>query len=196
MFDANEYKALSDDSALFNLSERQIYIIGQGIASAILSGNWENDIGDLDFDAIIGNLEYSIANEVTASGMSTLYEAQRTTAQSFSSGDNTIVFNAGDYNVSDATKLSVPTTGNYIVSGQCHTQGNGASTPFVELKIKLNGSTIIYEATGQASRIAHSGSRVMSLSSGDYLQMILRCQTNQVAIDFTELNPALGALLV
>lgn len=74
-WDADYYKALTDDDCIVCLTEREVYLIGQITDALHWSGTrWIGNIIGLDFDLIASNLEHKLSERMTCKNITTLLE--------------------------------------------------------------------------------------------------------------------------
>lgn len=69
-WDADFYNSLSDDTINVSLSQKEIYILGNLLPMVSWANRWSGDISGLDLDAIRGEMEFTILDEVTGGTMS------------------------------------------------------------------------------------------------------------------------------
>lgn len=191
-FDKEAYDALSDDSAFFELTERQIYILGQGASYAIQPSNWLGNTSGLDLDAIIGNLEDAIANEIepTGSNMAVEYKSVSRSSDFAITGaqsNEPVVWNVGDYLTGSPSSM-VQVDHDAVYTIVVNLVVNSAAGNRLDPKIDVNG-TIIAEFSNQAStRRAHCLTAIVALQAGDVVQLV--CDTSgNCTIDANEIPP-------
>lgn len=148
-----------------------------------------------EIETAIGNVDKLIEGlyaSATGSMSATFLEASRTTTQSLSNGDTAIIWNSGDYDVSNPTRLIIPFDGIFIVSGNA--EFSAGSSQRMDVKIVVNGSTIAISRVSAGNNRAHSMARSIELSANDYLEMIVTTNSASVSLDLSQLNPTLSVV--
>lgn len=69
-WDADFYKSLPDTTRNVSLSEKEIYVLGNLLPMVSWSTRWSGDYSDLDLDAIRGNMEFTLLDEIEVIEMS------------------------------------------------------------------------------------------------------------------------------
>lgn len=69
-WDADFYNSLTDTIKNVSLTEKEIYVLGNLLPMVSWSNRWSGDISGLDLDAIRGEMEFTIMDEIEVSEMS------------------------------------------------------------------------------------------------------------------------------
>lgn len=69
-WDADFYKTLSDTTRNVSLSDKEIYVLGNLLPMVSWVNRWSGDLTGLDIDAIRGDMEFTILDEVAGGTMS------------------------------------------------------------------------------------------------------------------------------
>lgn len=67
-WDADFYKTLSDTTRNVSLSDKEIYVLGNLLPMVSWSNRWSGDLTGLDIDAIRGEMEFTILDEIEGGG--------------------------------------------------------------------------------------------------------------------------------
>jgi hypothetical protein len=178
-------------SVSFNYQWREIVVAALSSNMAYLASTIEDDNDRDEFEYRVGVM---IEDFYSAEGidMAVFLEASRSDDLTISGAqsDFPIVWNVGNFDATNQSRVYIPQTGIYTITGNAWI--SASVVRLCDLYLQVNGTTRIaaeHFSTGQER--AHSIARVYPLNAGDYVELL--AETNgTVTLDFDELAPALS----
>lgn len=175
------------------VSDRTIELVLMSLSLAENRHGWD-DMTDTEWDDIdnsIGSAITEILDDTQGSNTVTVSSVKRTTVQSIgSAAAHPIVWNEGDYDTIDNSKLIVPSNGEYILIANLAVSATVAR--LMNPSIRLNGSeNLAVVANIAGTFFSYSMSRQVELDEDDYIQVLLSTNGGNVVITNTILLPNL-----
>lgn len=176
------------------VSDRTVAMLLIGLDAIEHRYRW-NEPTDSEWDDVTESLGQAITEILepysVGGGMATIKKASRSTNQGLGAGgDVAVVFDTGDYDVSNPSRISVDSDALYLIVG--NVQVVSSTGRFLNAKLRLNGvDDIAYGQVSASNERSHSLVKPIELSSGDYLELIASTNGSLCTVSTSVVIPSL-----